>query len=79
MPSQFFGLTIASSGLSAFQASLNTTANNISNVKTVGYTRQVANLEASQALRVNAKYGSQGTGVTVTSIKQIRNAYYDTK
>ena len=31
MPSQFFGLTIASSGLSAYQAALNTTANNISN------------------------------------------------
>ena len=38
MPSQFFGLNIASSGLSAYQAALNTTANNISNVKTTGYT-----------------------------------------
>ncbi len=79
MPSQFFGLTIASSGLSAFQASLNTTANNISNVKTVGYTRQCANLASSAALRVYAKYGSAGTGVEVTSITQIRNEYYDTK
>lgn len=79
MPSTFFGLTIASSGLSAYQASLNTTANNVSNVRTEGYTRQNANLQASEALRVNAKYGSQGTGVTVTSIKQVRNEYYDTK
>ncbi len=79
MPSQFFGLTIASSGLTAFQASLNTTANNVSNVKTEGYTRQVANLQASQALRVHAKYGSQGAGVDVTSITQIRNEYYDVK
>ena len=38
MPSQFFGLTIASSGLSAYQAALNTTANNISNEQTKGYT-----------------------------------------
>lgn len=79
MPSTFFGLTIASSGLTAYQASLNTTANNVSNVQTEGYTRQNANLQASDALRVNAKYGSQGTGVTVTSITQVRNQYYDTK
>jgi len=43
MPSQFFGLTIASSGLSAYQAALNTTANNISNEQTKGYSRQAAN------------------------------------
>ena len=79
MPSQFFGLTIASSGLSAYQAALNTTANNISNEQTKGYSRQVANLSASDALRVNAKYGSMGSGVTVNSIKQIRSEYYDTK
>jgi len=79
MPSQFFGLNIASSGLSAYQAALNTTANNISNVKTVGYTRQQANMSSSAALRVHAKYGSAGTGVQVDSIKQVRNEYYDTK
>ena len=79
MPSQFFGLTIASSGLSAYQAALNTTANNISNVKTEGYTRQRANMSSAAALRVHAKYGSAGTGVQVDSIKQVRNEYYDTK
>ena len=79
MPSQFFGLNIASSGLSAYQAALNTTANNISNVKTKGYTRQQANMSSSAALRVHAKYGSAGTGVQVDSIKQVRNEYYDTK
>lgn len=79
MPSQFFGLTIASSGLSAYQAALNTTANNISNEQTKGYSRQAANLSASDALRVNAKYGSMGSGVMVNSIKQIRSEYYDTK
>lgn len=79
MPSTFFGLTIASSGLNASQVALNTTANNISNVQTKGYTRQQANRVASDALRVYARYGSAGTGVTTTSIKQIRNEYYDTK
>lgn len=79
MPSQFFGLTIASSGVSAYQAALNTTANNISNVKTTGYTRQVANMSSSAALRIHAKYGSAGTGVQVDSVKQVRNEYYDIK
>ena len=79
MPSQFFGLMTASSGLSAYQAALNTTANNISNVKTEGYTRQVAEMSASAALRVNARYGSAGTGVQVDAIKQVRDEYYDVK
>lgn len=79
MASTFFGLTIASSGLSAYQVALNTTANNISNVQTTGYTRQQANRIASQALRVNARYGSSGTGVTTVSITQTRSAYYDAK
>lgn len=79
MPSTFFGLTIATSGLNAYQVALNTTANNISNVQTEGYTRQVANRVASDSLRVYQKYGAVGTGVTTTSIKQVRNEYYDAK
>lgn len=79
MPSTFFGLTIATSGMNAYQVALNTTANNISNLRTVGYSRQQANRVASDALRVCAKYGSTGTGVTTTDIKQIRNEYYDQK
>lgn len=79
MPSTFFGLTISTSGMNAYQVALNTTANNISNVQTKGYTRQQANRVASDALRVYAKYGSAGTGVTTTSIKQVRSEYYDTK
>lgn len=79
MPSTFFGLTIATSGLNAYQVALNTTANNISNVQTEGYTRQVANRTASESIRVYQKYGAVGTGVTTTSIKQVRNQYYDAK
>lgn len=79
MASTFFGLTIASSALSAYQASVNTTANNISNVKTQGYTRQQAIMQSAQALRVNAKYGTAGTGVEITQIKQVRDLYYDVK
>lgn len=79
MPSTFFGLNIGASALTAFQASVNTTANNISNVQTKGYTRQTTSLESTQALRITARYGSMGTGVAATKITQERDLYYDTK
>ena len=73
MPSTFFGLNIASSGLSAYQVALNTTANNIANVQTTGYSRQQSNRVASDALLVHQQYGAVGSGVTTLSVKQIRN------
>ncbi|MCD7709261.1 MAG: flagellar hook-associated protein FlgK [Clostridiales bacterium] len=79
MPSTFFGLNIAASGLTAFQASINTVANNISNVQTEGYSKQTTVLEATAPLRVYASYGSTGTGVAATEITQERNLYYDQK
>ena len=79
MPSTFFGLNIGSSGLRSFQVAVNTTANNIANVQTKGYTRQEATLAATNAMRVAARYGSTGTGVNVTKITQVRDEYYDTK
>lgn len=79
MLSTFFGLTIAQSGLNAFHVALNTTANNISNVRTEGYSKQEANRVASSALRTFNAYGAVGTGVTTLSVKQIRNLYYDEK
>jgi len=79
MASTFFGLTIGSSALTTYQAAINTTANNISNVRTEGYTRQTTEISATSALRVNAKYGSVGTGVEATEISQARSLYYDTK
>ena len=79
MSSTFFGLSIASTGLNAFQASINTTANNVSNAKTNGYSKQTVNLSASSALRTFEKYGSVGTGVTAASVTQMRDIYYDQK
>ena len=79
MASQFIGLSIGSSALYAYQAAINTTANNISNVMTEGYTRQEAILSASAPNRVYSKYGSIGTGVEATAIKQVRDDYYDLK
>lgn len=79
MPSTFFGLSIASTGLNAFQNKVNTTTNNISNAKTEGYSRQVVNLSQEEALRTWQKYGTAGTGVSTDSITQVRDQYYDEK
>lgn len=79
MGSTFLGLTIGYSGLSAYQAALHTTGNNISNVRTEGYTRQHVTRVPSESLRAYAKYGTVGTGVTAVAIEQIRDVYYDYK
>ncbi|RDU21903.1 flagellar hook-associated protein FlgK [Anaerosacchariphilus polymeriproducens] len=79
MASTFFGLTIASSGLTTYQAALNTTGNNIANVHTKGYSRQQTIRHASEAIRANNKYGMVGSGVTTDSVMQIRDQYYDLK
>ena len=79
MANTFFGLTIGASGLNASNVAINTSAHNISNVKTKGYTRQVATQQATSAIRVYATYGTVGTGVEVSQIDQLRSQYYDTK
>ena len=79
MASTFFGLTIAASGLNTSQAQINTTANNISNVNTDGYSRQTVNTVASSALRAYASRGTTGTGVEALSVTQRRDIYYDEK
>lgn len=79
MSSTFFGLHIAASGLRAANAALNTTANNISNVSTLGYSRQEVKQEANDALRVFATYGCAGAGVNTIAIERIRDSFYDNK
>lgn len=79
MPSQFFGLNIAYSGLLAANAGINTTGNNISNVETEGYSRQVVKQQAADALRTFTTYGSAGAGVETLAIERIRNEFYDIK
>jgi len=79
MSSQFFGLHVASSGLRSANAALNTTANNIANTQTVGFSRQQAIQEANNPLRTFATYGCAGAGVNVIAIERIRNQFYDVK
>ncbi|MBR5359610.1 MAG: flagellar hook-associated protein FlgK, partial [Lachnospiraceae bacterium] len=79
MPSQFFGLNIAYTGLLNANAGLNTTANNISNAETEGYSRQGINSQAAEALRVFTTYGCAGAGVETLSIERIHDEFYDNK
>lgn len=77
MPSQFFGLNIAYTGLLASNASMNTTANNIANVQTEGYSRQQVTQQAANALRIFQTYGCAGAGVETLAVERVRDDFYD--
>ena len=79
MASTFFGLNIAYTGLTAANAALNTTANNISNTNTDGYSRQLVNQKAASSIRTYTTYGCSGAGVETMSIERERDAFYDFK
>ena len=79
MASTFFGLNIGTSGMQAYQASLNTTAHNVSNIGTEGYTKQYVRLAANPAISVGSRYGMVGAGVAIKEITQNRDVYYDDK
>lgn len=81
MPSTFSGLNTVMRGLTAQQVALNTVGHNVSNANTTGYSRQAVNLTAAPSETI---YGSQGamqigSGVTITSITRIRDAFMDSQ
>jgi flagellar hook-associated protein 1 len=77
----YFGLSITSSALDAYQTAENVTSNNIADVNTPGASRQSANLvEAPPAVGSAALQGgsaSQGDGVLVQSITRVHQDSYD--
>lgn len=79
MASTFFGLSISYKGLQAAQTSITTSAHNLSNINTEGYTKQSAELKAADSLRTFSSYGTIGAGVDVVGINQTRDSYYDQK
>ena len=79
MPSTFTGLNISYTGLTASNAALNTTANNIANIETDGYSRQIVNQSAATAMRAFASYGCIGAGVDTLGAERVRDIYYDEK
>ena len=79
MSSTFLGLNTAYTGLQSSNASLNTTANNISNAETKGYSRQVVTTQAAEAIRSFTTYGCVGAGVETIAIERVRDNFYDQK
>lgn len=79
MPSSFLGLNIARSGMSTYNAWLTTTAHNVANVKTPGYSKQVVNQSATQPISLGTTYGMVGSGAEAVSITSERDVYYDSK
>ena len=77
MPSQFFGLNIAYTGLLASNAAMNTTSNNIANVDTPGYKRQDVAFESvlQQALG-NNRYESMDDKVANVDLSRLRGRAY---
>ena len=78
--SLFGSLYTGVSGLRTSQNALNTTAHNLSNIDTIGYTRQ----QVQQGTRFYNKIGVAaispkqiGLGVEYTRVKQIRDAFLD--
>lgn len=79
MSSTFLGLNTAYTGLQAANAALNTTANNIANAETVGYSRQQVTTVAADSIRAYTTYGCVGAGVETLSIERVRDNFYDEK
>jgi flagellar hook-associated protein 1 FlgK len=80
--SSFFGLQTALRGLQAHQQALDTTAHNIGNASTPGYSRQQAVLKAADPLTLpgitaNGGIASLGAGVDVASFQRVRDAFAD--
>ncbi|WLS68763.1 flagellar hook-associated protein FlgK [Clostridium butyricum] len=82
MAGLFDTFTISKRGLSVQQGNINTTAHNIANASTVGYSRQRAVVETTRPFGGNGKWdncsaGQVGTGAQITTIQRIRNEFID--
>lgn len=77
----FLGIEIARRSLLGHQRALTTTAHNIANINTPGYSRQEAVLQTTLAISYPSVFsprpGQLGTGMHVTEIRRFRDAYLD--
>ena len=73
MASTFGTLEIAKSGMMTYNAALQTTAHNVANIETKGYSRQTTNVSSIVGNKTAATV--QGFGVNVDSITRERNEY----
>ena len=79
MGSSFFEFNIATTGLFAARAGLETTSHNVSNAATPGYSRQYIKQKASSPLDRYSGVGQVGTGTEVYGVGQHRDVYLDKK
>lgn len=82
MPSTFFGLSAALSGLVTQQRALNTVTHNLTNATTPGYSRQRVDMAAQTpysypALNLPVGPGQIGTGVVATQHARLRDQFID--
>jgi flagellar hook-associated protein 1 len=75
--SNFAGLNTALSGLRASQLGLDTASHNVANANTDGFTRQRVGLTTARPYA--SAVGPMGTGVTVTGISRLRDAFLDAR
>jgi flagellar hook-associated protein 1 FlgK len=74
--SSFTGITMASQAMQAFTTAIDTVGENISNVNTPGYSRQIVNFADLPATQVTAGGTYQvGNGVSITSISSVRDLF----
>lgn len=79
MASTFFGLNIGLQGLYASRTALYVAGNNLANLNTEGYCKQVADMKATPPMLLKNGKGMLGTGSEVTTIRQLRDSYLDKK
>jgi flagellar hook-associated protein 1 FlgK len=82
MTSTFFGLEIARRGMFTQQGALSTTAHNVANANTPGYTRQRVNFEQTTPYPPVGKNsptipGQLGTGVEAGTVERVREDFLD--
>jgi flagellar hook-associated protein 1 FlgK len=78
--SSFMGLQTSLRGLLAHQQAIDTTSHNVANANTEGYSRQIADMTPTEAMKViggTGDVGHLGTGVTVESYRRIRDGFLD--
>jgi flagellar hook-associated protein 1 len=73
MPGLFQGLEIGKRALLTHQYSLQTIGHNIANASTPGYSRQRVTI--TQTKPENLAFGSIGTGVTASDVRQVRDLF----
>lgn len=73
--SLFSSLNVGMKGLHAAQVSIDATGQNISNANTEGYSRKRVEMQADAVQ--SDLFGELGSGVEVTSIVRVRNAFLD--